>query len=70
MSQLHTIGIMGLTIPEHSLLLLARLLEDRVRKLGALLQKLSQQSFSISESSASVLLFEDIHWLLLIAGKQ
>lgn len=67
--QLQTVGVMAQIVPHHSLPLLAQLLEDRTRRLGALLQRLHQQAVTISDNSAILLLFEDIHWLVLISGQ-
>lgn len=66
--QLQTIGDFGRHSPEQCLPLLSRLLEDRTKRLSEQLEKLKQQGATISDSSAMVLLFEDIHWLLLISG--
>lgn len=67
-SQLETIGAFAQLIPEYSLPLLARLLEDRTKILSNHIDKLFHQGPTISDSSALVYLFEDLHWLLLISG--
>lgn len=62
------VGNFGRQVPNHSLLLLAQLLEDRIHKLRdnlnvlVALNKPSPQPASMNE------LYEDLHWLVLIAG--
>lgn len=53
---------------DHSLPLLARLLEERTTQLHMQLQQMHMQPLNISASNALDCLFEDIHWLLLISG--
>lgn len=57
-----------LQIPGHALPLLSRLLEERVARLNAQLQRMHTQALNSSDSSTLDILFEDIHWLLLISG--
>ncbi|XP_012251237.1 exportin-4-like [Athalia rosae] len=68
--QLQTIGNFGRQVPGHSLPLLARLLEDRTNRLSGQLNRIADQSqpMSISSSSLVEALYEDMHWLVLIAG--
>ncbi|XP_062563749.1 exportin-4-like [Armigeres subalbatus] len=67
--QLIIIGYFGREILSHSLPLLSKLLEDRIRSLGTQLHVLhSTKSIDESSSKALVNLFEDAHWILLITG--
>ncbi|XP_035899089.1 exportin-4-like [Anopheles stephensi] len=67
--QLTVMGFFGRQILQHALGLLAKLLEDRTRKLGTHLHMLhASQSLSISDGVNLENLFEDLHWLLLISG--
>ncbi|KFB50065.1 exportin [Anopheles sinensis] len=67
--QLKMVGFLGRQILLHALGLLAKLLEDRTRKLGTHLHMLhASKSLSISDGINLENLFEDIHWLLLISG--
>ncbi|XP_012280513.1 exportin-4 isoform X2 [Orussus abietinus] len=67
--QLQTIGIFARRVPRHSLLLLARLLEDRTSMLrNHLSTVVRQRGTNTSESSKADGLYEDLHWLVLIAG--
>ncbi|XP_046738110.1 exportin-4-like isoform X2 [Diprion similis] len=68
--QLQTIGNFGRQVPGHSLPLLARLLEDRTNRLSNQLNRIADQSqpMSISSSSLVEALYEDMHWLVLLAG--
>lgn len=68
--QLEAVGLMARIVPHHSLSLLAHLLEQRTRSLTTLLQKFHQQEITIADNSAILVLFEDIHWLVLISGKK
>lgn len=52
----------------HSLLLLARLLEDRITSFSTHLQRMHGQSLNQSDHHVLGSLFEDLHWLLLISG--
>ncbi|CAG2064734.1 unnamed protein product, partial [Timema podura] len=66
--QLMTIGVVGRHVPGHSLTILCKLLEERTRRLYGQLQRLHSQAMNISDNSILDCLFEDIHWLVLIAG--
>jgi hypothetical protein len=55
-------------VPAHSLPLLAKLLEDRTNRLQGQLQRMHSQAMNISDTSILDCLFEDLHWLVLIAG--
>ncbi|XP_067013326.2 exportin-4 isoform X2 [Anabrus simplex] len=66
--QLQTIGCFGRQVPDHSLPLLAKLLEERTVRLHEQLQRIHLQAMDISSSNQLDCLFEDIHWLVLIAG--
>jgi len=55
-------------VPAHSLPLLAKLLEDRTNRLQGQLHHMHTQFINISDSNILQCLFEDIHWLVLIAG--
>ncbi|XP_046399517.1 exportin-4-like [Ischnura elegans] len=78
--QLEAIGAFGRQVLSHSLPLLSRLLEERTRRLQNHLQKMMQLGggqnsgshggsiVTIADTSALDCLFEDIHWLVLIAG--
>lgn len=66
--QLSSIGTFSRSIAAHSLVLLARLLEDRITAFSTQLQKMHGQSMSINDQHVLGSLFEDLHWLLLISG--
>lgn len=66
--QLQSIGALGRRVPEHSIPLLAKLLEDRTVSLHANLERIHQNAFNISNSNSLTYLFEDLHWLILISG--
>nr|CAD7589621.1 unnamed protein product [Timema genevievae] len=66
--QLMTIGVVGRHVPGHSLTILCKLLEERTRRLYGQLQRLHSQAMNISDNSILDCLFEDIHWLVLIAA--
>ncbi|CAB0028566.1 unnamed protein product [Trichogramma brassicae] len=57
-------------VPNHALQLLSRLLEDRTNKLKEHLNRLVNQanSFDMNEQTIADNLYEDLHWLVLIAG--
>ena len=55
-------------MPGHSLPLLAKLLENRTSRLQGQLQRMHSQTMNISDTNILDCLFEDIHWLVLIAG--
>ncbi|KAH0541119.1 exportin-4-like [Cotesia glomerata] len=71
--QLQTLGVIARKIPNHTLTLLSHLIETRTTKLR---QELSQLTSSQRESfvahgnmnEALQNLYEDLHWLVLIAG--
>ncbi|XP_018907814.2 exportin-4 isoform X3 [Bemisia tabaci] len=66
--QLQAVGRCGREILEHSLPLLSRLIEERTMKLQNQLQQMAVQRINISDATMVDNLFEDIHWLLLLAG--
>lgn len=70
LDQLQTIGKFGREILSHSLPLLAQLIEDRTSKLRECLNKLVGQADSINLplNNSMTGLYDDLHWLLLIAG--
>lgn len=57
-------------MPSHSLVLLARLIENRTNQLREQLTRLAGQydTLNISGSVAMDNLYEDLHWLILLAG--
>ncbi|KAL7287451.1 hypothetical protein TKK_0018556 [Trichogramma kaykai] len=65
-----SIGLFGRLVPNHALQLLSRLLEDRTNKLKEHLNRLVNQanSFDMNEQTIADNLYEDLHWLVLIAG--
>ncbi|KAG7467247.1 hypothetical protein MATL_G00151340 [Megalops atlanticus] len=71
--QLASIGMLGRIAADHSIPLLTSLLEDRVTRLHGQLQR-HQQQLLASPGPESVDrkvlddLYEDIHWLILVAG--
>jgi hypothetical protein len=67
--QLIIVGIFGRQVLEHSLPLVARLIEERTEHLKSQLQKVFAHTYSISDSAQTVNLFEDLHWLLLVTGE-
>ncbi|XP_076041566.1 exportin-4-like isoform X2 [Oratosquilla oratoria] len=66
--QLLMIGLCGRQVPEHSVPLLTQLLEERVGRLRTQLAHIHTNNLTIGDNSQLDQLFEDIHWLLLIAG--
>ncbi|XP_027020419.1 exportin-4 isoform X3 [Tachysurus fulvidraco] len=71
--QLASIGMLGRIAAEHCIPLLTNLLEDRVTRLHGQLQRHQQHLMASSEPDCvdrKVLddLYEDIHWLILVAG--
>lgn len=68
--QLQTIGHFGRQVLHHTLPLLSRLLEERTNKLKEQLNRLVGQpdSLNISGLTSAESLYEDLHWLVLIAG--
>ncbi|XP_043929121.1 exportin-4 [Protopterus annectens] len=73
--QLASIGMLGRVASEHCIPLLTSLLEDRVTRLHGQLQRQQQQQLLSSPGPGSVDskllddLYEDIHWLILVAGR-
>ncbi|XP_018372809.1 PREDICTED: exportin-4-like [Trachymyrmex cornetzi] len=67
-AQLQIIGDFGRQVPDHSLPLLAQLLEDRIHKLRDNLNLLVEQNESSSRPASMDELYEDLHWLILITG--
>lgn len=65
---LQAIGLFGRVALDHSLPMLIRLLEVRIVKLGSHLHSMTQQAMNYDDSVVLDNLFEDLHWLLLIAG--
>lgn len=66
--QLQTIGMFGRIVPEYTLSVIYKLLEARIEKLRLHIQQMQIQAMTISVSNALDDLFEDIHWIILIAG--
>lgn len=66
--QLQTIGMFGRIIPEYCLPVLFKLLEVRIEKLRLHFQTMQMQAMTISASNTLDELFEDLHWIILIAG--
>nr|XP_023018498.1 exportin-4-like [Leptinotarsa decemlineata] len=66
--QLQVIGMFGRVVPHHTLPVLFRLLEARIDKLVEQIQVMQSRAMTISEAVALDGLFEDIHWIILIAG--
>ncbi|XP_033635740.1 exportin-4-like [Asterias rubens] len=73
--QLGSIGALGRAVPEHSLPLLSKILEDRVACLQSHLLKLQHHKTGVASTHNMDLdmkklhrLYEDLHWLLLITG--
>lgn len=66
--QLQTIGMFGRVILNHSLPVLYTLLEDRTNLLRSHLYKMQQRAMTVEESNKLDNLFEDLHWIILIAG--
>ncbi|KRT80011.1 hypothetical protein AMK59_6438, partial [Oryctes borbonicus] len=66
--QLQTIGMFGRVVLEHSLPVLYKLLEERIGKLRVHFQAMQTQAMTIAESTNLDNLFEDVHWIILIAG--
>lgn len=66
--QLSSIGAFSRSVASHSLLLLARLLEDRITHFSTHLQRMHGKSLNQNDQQLLGSLFEDLHWLLLISG--
>ncbi|KAK4871455.1 hypothetical protein RN001_016446 [Aquatica leii] len=66
--QLQIIGVFGRIVPSHCLPILFRLLEDRSNKLKSHFQTMQNYTMTLNDSKTLDNLFEDIHWIILIAG--
>lgn len=68
--ELFIIGMIGREIVEHSLPILAKLLEDRIRKLYGQLRRMcgNETQQKILNDKILEIFFEDIHWILIISG--
>nr|KAI8759106.1 exportin-4 [Biomphalaria glabrata] len=72
--QLWSIGSLGRIVPEHSVPLLSKILEDRVSQISSHLHRLQQHREMVSSHETTVdisglhSLQEDIHWSILVAG--
>lgn len=68
--QLIIIGNLARESPGHSLTILSKLLEEKTRQLQAQFQAMytNGNQLNMSITKAMEILFEDIHWLLLICG--
>ncbi|XP_038078024.1 exportin-4-like isoform X2 [Patiria miniata] len=75
--QLGCIGVLGRAIPEHSIPLLSKILEDRVTSLQTHLMRLqhhrtgaaASHNLDLDQNMKQIhFLYEDLHWLLLITG--
>nr|XP_008197805.1 PREDICTED: exportin-4 isoform X2 [Tribolium castaneum] len=66
--QLQTIGMFGRIVPGHALPIIYKLLEVNTEKLKISLQLMESRAMNMNESSNLDNLFEDIHWVILIAG--
>lgn len=70
--QLTIIGAFGREFPGHSLPLLAKLLEEKIRRLRGQLLRIHSSGGAVGAADGDTklldALYEDIHWLLLIIG--
>ncbi|XP_063703188.1 exportin-4-like [Culicoides brevitarsis] len=68
--QLVIIGTFAREVIAHSLPILAKLLEDKIRTFAVMLQTLYTANVNITEKETTALqnIFEDIHWLLLLTA--
>ncbi|KAG1701259.1 Exportin-4 [Nymphon striatum] len=68
--QLSVISHFGRRAPNHSLPLIFRLIEERTSRLHGQLQRISHQGsgMNISDTTYMTMLYEDLHWLVMIAG--
>lgn len=66
--QLIIIGTFGREFPQHSLTVLAKLLEGKIQTLREQLQQMHSNMPHVASQEILSTLHEDIHWLLLIAG--
>ena len=64
---LATIGALGREAPGHCIPLLCNLLEGRLSRLHGQIQRLVQAGTLLIDKVLSDL-YEDIHWILLVAG--
>lgn len=68
--QLEIIGTFAREVISHSLPILAKLLEEKIRTFAVMLQTLYTANVNVGEKETTALqsIFEDIHWLLLITA--
>lgn len=68
--QLIIIGSLARENPGHSLIILSKIIEEKTRQLHAQFQAMYQNGnqLNMSITKAMEILFDDIHWILLIAG--
>uniref|UniRef100_A0A0L8FKH8 Exportin-4 n=1 Tax=Octopus bimaculoides TaxID=37653 RepID=A0A0L8FKH8_OCTBM len=74
--QLSSIGSLGRLVADHTVPLMAKLIEDRVNQFNNQLQLLQQMRAAQNMNSSNIsineelfkVLHEDLHWLILIAG--
>ncbi|KAJ8315064.1 hypothetical protein KUTeg_007214 [Tegillarca granosa] len=76
--QLCSIGVLGRMVPQHSIPLLAKVLEDRISRLHGHLQRMlhlqHQQQTAVGSHGDALntahinILHEDIHWIVLVAA--
>lgn len=66
--QLIIVGSFGRENPAHSLSILCKLLEDKIRKLQHFLQQATQCNGNLPNGQNVECIYEDLHWLILIAG--
>lgn len=66
-STLSTIGAFGRECLDYSLPTLIQLLENRISRLHGQIQRISSQGGTEVDSVLADL-FEDVHWILLVAG--
>ncbi|XP_031622473.1 exportin-4-like [Contarinia nasturtii] len=68
--QLIIVGNLARESPGHSLTILSKLIEERTRQLQAQFQAMytNGNQLNMSIEKAMEILFEDIHWLILVAG--
>lgn len=62
------LGSFGRRVPSYALNLLTQLLEDRIQKLRDNLNTIVGQNEPFSRPPSMDDLYEDLHWLVLIAG--
>uniref|UniRef100_A0A336M8C7 Exportin-4 n=1 Tax=Culicoides sonorensis TaxID=179676 RepID=A0A336M8C7_CULSO len=66
--QLVIVGTFSREVISHSLPILAKLLEDKIRSFAVTLQGLYTANVMVRETTTLQNIFEDIHWLLLITA--